>query len=216
MERYAEQSPRKEVNLLFNSKTKSTNNFTNIIWEIKNDEFNISEEENRKEFQTLFTLQHAKIYQQNEFNTILENNINSSLDINYKLLYKNPVKAFSSTSVTTADTNSISTLSYSNRYIEPISSATSVIYSNSHLNNYWALLALILVIGTAAGNILVCLAIAWERRLQNVTNYFLMSLAITDLMVAVLVMPLGILTLVKGKLKSFFIVSIPPFELLPI
>ncbi|XP_058988308.1 uncharacterized protein LOC101897852 isoform X1 [Musca domestica] len=69
---------------------------------------------------------------------------------------------------------------------------------NSHFNNYWALLALILVIGTAAGNILVCLAIAWERRLQNVTNYFLMSLAITDLMVAVLVMPLGILTLVKG------------------
>ncbi|XP_075144811.1 5-hydroxytryptamine receptor 2B [Haematobia irritans] len=70
--------------------------------------------------------------------------------------------------------------------------------SSGHLNNYWALLALILVIGTAAGNILVCLAIAWERRLQNVTNYFLMSLAITDLMVAVLVMPLGILTLVKG------------------
>ncbi|XP_061392397.1 uncharacterized protein LOC133327879 [Musca vetustissima] len=69
---------------------------------------------------------------------------------------------------------------------------------DGHFNNYWALLALILVIGTAAGNILVCLAIAWERRLQNVTNYFLMSLAITDLMVAVLVMPLGILTLVKG------------------
>ncbi|XP_029166573.1 5-hydroxytryptamine receptor 2B isoform X2 [Nylanderia fulva] len=66
------------------------------------------------------------------------------------------------------------------------------------LNNWWAMLALVLVLGTAAGNILVCLAIAWERRLQNVTNYFLMSLAITDLMVAVLVMPLGILTLVRG------------------
>lgn len=67
------------------------------------------------------------------------------------------------------------------------------------LNNWWALSALVLVFGTAAGNILVCLAIAWERRLQNVTNYFLMSLAITDLMVAILVMPLGILTLVRGK-----------------
>lgn len=66
-------------------------------------------------------------------------------------------------------------------------------------NNYWALFALVLVVGTAAGNILVCLAITWERRLQNVTNYFLMSLAITDLMVAILVMPLGILSLVKGK-----------------
>lgn len=67
------------------------------------------------------------------------------------------------------------------------------------LNNWWAMLALVLVLGTAAGNILVCLAIAKERRLQNVTNYFLMSLAVTDLMVAVLVMPLGILTLVRGK-----------------
>ncbi|XP_025206370.1 5-hydroxytryptamine receptor 2B-like [Melanaphis sacchari] len=63
---------------------------------------------------------------------------------------------------------------------------------------WWALLAVFLVLATAAGNILVCLAIAWERRLQNVTNYFLMSLAVTDLMVAVLVMPVGILTLVKG------------------
>lgn len=73
-------------------------------------------------------------------------------------------------------------------------------YADDIFNNYWALSALVLVFGTAAGNILVCLAIAWERRLQNVTNYFLMSLAITDLMVAILVMPLGILTLVKGKL----------------
>ncbi|KAK9512934.1 hypothetical protein O3M35_001239 [Rhynocoris fuscipes] len=65
--------------------------------------------------------------------------------------------------------------------------------------NWWALLAVVLVLATAAGNILVCLAITWERRLQNVTNYFLMSLAITDLMVAILVMPLGILTLLRGN-----------------
>lgn len=68
-----------------------------------------------------------------------------------------------------------------------------------NFDNWWALLASVLVVGTAAGNILVCLAITWERRLQNVTNYFLMSLAVTDLMVAILVMPLGILTLVKGE-----------------
>lgn len=72
-------------------------------------------------------------------------------------------------------------------------------------NHYWALSAIVLVVGTAAGNILVCLAIAWERRLQNVTNYFLMSLAITDLMVAILVMPLGILILVKGEYQLTFV-----------
>lgn len=71
----------------------------------------------------------------------------------------------------------------------------------SEVQNWWALLALFLVLATAAGNILVCLAICWERRLQNVTNYFLMSLAVTDLMVAVLVMPIGILTLFRGKSK---------------
>nr|CAH7769357.1 unnamed protein product [Callosobruchus chinensis] len=65
--------------------------------------------------------------------------------------------------------------------------------------NWWALSALSLVVATAAGNILVCLAICWERRLQNVTNYFLMSLAVTDLMVAILVMPLGIYTLFRGE-----------------
>lgn len=69
-------------------------------------------------------------------------------------------------------------------------------------DNYWALLAIVLVIGTACGNILVCLAIAWEKRLQNVTNYFLASLAITDLMVAILVMPLGIVTLFRGELRG--------------
>lgn len=67
---------------------------------------------------------------------------------------------------------------------------------------WWALLAVFLVLATAAGNILVCLAITWERRLQNVTNYFLMSLAVTDLMVAVLVMPVGILTLIKGTCSA--------------
>ncbi|VVC29247.1 G protein-coupled receptor, rhodopsin-like,GPCR, rhodopsin-like, 7TM [Cinara cedri] len=72
---------------------------------------------------------------------------------------------------------------------------------------WWALLAVFLVLATAAGNILVCLAITWERRLQNVTNYFLMSLAVTDLMVAVLVMPVGILTLVKGTCSAFNVSS---------
>lgn len=79
------------------------------------------------------------------------------------------------------------------------------------VNNWWGLVALVLVVCTAAGNVLVCLAIYLERRLQNVTNYFLMSLAITDLLVAILVMPLGILTLVRGRyqkeiIKVFYLV----------
>ncbi|ELT95218.1 hypothetical protein CAPTEDRAFT_49180, partial [Capitella teleta] len=56
----------------------------------------------------------------------------------------------------------------------------------------WGVLALTpLIAASALGNVLVCLAVCWERRLQNMTNYFLMSLAIADLLVSLLVMPIG-------------------------
>ena len=64
----------------------------------------------------------------------------------------------------------------------------------------WGVLSLILVIiATALGNILVCLAVCWEKRLQNMTNYFLMSLAIADLLVSLLVMPVGMIIEIYGE-----------------
>ena len=65
--------------------------------------------------------------------------------------------------------------------------------------SWWGIVAIFVLLLTALGNILVILAISWERRLQNMTNYFLMSLAVTDLMVAVLVMPFAIVELTIGK-----------------
>ncbi|XP_031787327.1 5-hydroxytryptamine receptor 2B-like [Nasonia vitripennis] len=62
----------------------------------------------------------------------------------------------------------------------------------------WILIPLLILLGTVIGNIFVCLAIILEKRLRNITNYFLMSLAITDLMVALFVMPLSILKFIKG------------------
>ncbi|GIY65999.1 5-hydroxytryptamine receptor 2A [Caerostris darwini] len=59
--------------------------------------------------------------------------------------------------------------------------------------NWLFLLLSILVIAGGLGNILVCLAICLEKRLQNVTNYFLLSLAVADLLVCIAVMPFGIL-----------------------
>uniref|UniRef100_T1J4R3 G-protein coupled receptors family 1 profile domain-containing protein n=1 Tax=Strigamia maritima TaxID=126957 RepID=T1J4R3_STRMM len=61
-----------------------------------------------------------------------------------------------------------------------------------------AIFTSLILVGTATGNILVCLAICLEKRLHNMTNYFLLSLAMTDLMVAVSVMPLGIITINEG------------------
>ncbi|UJR23821.1 hypothetical protein I4U23_026797 [Adineta vaga] len=63
---------------------------------------------------------------------------------------------------------------------------------------WYRFLLVIIIFITAAGNLLVCLAIARERKLQNTTNYFLMSLAIADCLVAILVMPIGMISEVLG------------------
>lgn len=64
----------------------------------------------------------------------------------------------------------------------------------------WAALLIVLVIiPTIGGNILVILAVSLERKLQNATNFFLMSLAVADLLVGVLVMPIALVTVLFRK-----------------
>ena len=65
--------------------------------------------------------------------------------------------------------------------------------------NWPVLLLGIPVLAGIMGNILVCMAICMEKKLQNVTNYFLMSLAVADLLVSVIVMPLSIVNELLGK-----------------
>lgn len=54
------------------------------------------------------------------------------------------------------------------------------------------------VIGVV-GNLLVCFAIATERRLQTRTNWFLFSLALADMLVSGLVIPLAVVKEFIGK-----------------
>ncbi|KAJ8366854.1 hypothetical protein AAFF_G00338680 [Aldrovandia affinis] len=64
--------------------------------------------------------------------------------------------------------------------------------------NWAALLILAAVVVTVAGNILVIMAVCLEKKLQNATNYFLMSLAVADMLLGLLVMPVSMVTILYG------------------
>uniref|UniRef100_A0A3Q2YXD9 5-hydroxytryptamine receptor 2B n=1 Tax=Hippocampus comes TaxID=109280 RepID=A0A3Q2YXD9_HIPCM len=62
-----------------------------------------------------------------------------------------------------------------------------------------ALLFVMVIVPTIGGNILVILAVSLEKKLQNATNYFLMSLAVADLLVGLLVMPIALVTVLYNS-----------------
>ena len=55
-----------------------------------------------------------------------------------------------------------------------------------------------MIIATIVGNMLVCFSVVLVRKLRSPSNYLLISLAISDLCVAVLVMPLALNSEIKG------------------
>ncbi|XP_011812931.1 PREDICTED: 5-hydroxytryptamine receptor 2C isoform X1 [Colobus angolensis palliatus] len=63
------------------------------------------------------------------------------------------------------------------------------------VQNWPALSIVVIIIMTIGGNILVIMAVSMEKKLHNATNYFLMSLAIADMLVGLLVMPLSLLAI---------------------
>ena len=63
--------------------------------------------------------------------------------------------------------------------------------------NYFAFILLGLCISVVFGNVLVIMAVSKERALKNITNYFIVSLAVADLCVAGVVMPFYTYTVVS-------------------
>ncbi|KAM4618605.1 D(4) dopamine receptor-like [Polymixia lowei] len=63
--------------------------------------------------------------------------------------------------------------------------------SNTTGHNFPALIfGVLLIVVIICGNLLVCLSVYMEKALKTTTNYFIVSLAVADLMLAVLVLPL--------------------------
>ncbi|XP_043239725.1 dopamine D2-like receptor, partial [Amphibalanus amphitrite] len=57
---------------------------------------------------------------------------------------------------------------------------------------YWFLLLVLIPLLSVFGNVLVILAVWRERSLQSATNYFIVSLAVADLLVSAAVMPFAV------------------------
>ena len=63
--------------------------------------------------------------------------------------------------------------------------------------NYWAIIVGLVCIIVVIGNVLVIVSVFKEKVLQNITNYFIVSLAVADLLVAGCVMPFSVYVLVR-------------------
>ena len=73
--------------------------------------------------------------------------------------------------------------------------------SCKYCSSYWCLLLVVFPTCTVFGNALVCLSIYQEKALHTVTNYFIASLAVADIMVAILVMPFAVYVEVRTLLR---------------
>ncbi|XP_027869641.1 dopamine receptor D4b [Xiphophorus couchianus] len=68
----------------------------------------------------------------------------------------------------------------------------------SHYNFPALIFGILLIITVTAGNVLVCLSVYLEKALKTTTNYFIVSLAFSDLLLAVLVLPLFVYAEFQG------------------
>ncbi|KAM8870018.1 dopamine receptor D2 like isoform 2-T3 [Spinachia spinachia] len=85
-------------------------------------------------------------------------------------------------------------------FISPSPSSSSWLTSaSSPPYNFYAVLLVLLIFCVVFGNVLVCVAVSRERALQTTTNYLIVSLAVSDLLLATLVMPWGVYLEVVGE-----------------
>ena len=70
--------------------------------------------------------------------------------------------------------------------------------------NYWAVILGLVCFIVVIGNVLVIVSVFKEKVLQNITNYFIVSLAVADLLVAGCVMPFSVYVVVSDLYVYIF------------
>ncbi|XP_019402854.1 PREDICTED: D(4) dopamine receptor [Crocodylus porosus] len=91
----------------------------------------------------------------------------------------------------------------SNGTEEDLSNATVQMPGGQPGHNVAALvLGILLILFIICGNLLVCLSVCMERALKTTTNYFIVSLAVADLLLAILVLPLYVYSEFQGGVWS--------------
>nr|XP_046169324.1 D(2) dopamine receptor A-like [Oncorhynchus gorbuscha] len=93
--------------------------------------------------------------------------------------------------------NSFSSFSLSTSFSPSNCSSSPLLSSPPY--NFYAVLLVLLIFCVVFGNVLVCVAVSRERALQTTTNYLIVSLAVSDLLLAILVMPWGVYLEVVGE-----------------
>lgn len=72
----------------------------------------------------------------------------------------------------------------------------------THYNFPALIFGILLIVIITGGNVLVCLSVYLEKALKTTTNYFIVSLAFADLLLAVLVLPLFVYAEVSTELPE--------------
>ncbi len=66
----------------------------------------------------------------------------------------------------------------------------------------FTMIAVLIIILTILGNVMVVIAVCLEKKLRKVGNSFLVNLAISDCLVGVIVMPVALIYYLEGKIDG--------------
>lgn len=71
------------------------------------------------------------------------------------------------------------------------------------MNTYYIVIEVVIAVLSISGNVLVCWAVAINTTLKNATNYFLVSLAVADILVGCLAIPFAIIISIGIELDFY-------------